>query len=168
MGDRTLSVAVKAPSQHRHVGSDGDEDGDSDSAQYFRAHAHCHARGEGAVVFSVSNSFDPRHDAGAPPSFLVSFGAVLASGGADDLGATRLDYLLQSANTTAGIFSELVSLNGGRPLQVAPGDAVGASAQLPPLEPRVVRGGGNVTQLLLPPATVGFVVFTNASLPSCT
>ena len=50
---------------------------------------------------------------------------------------------------------------------MAPGDATGASAQLPPLEPRVVRGGGSVAELLLPPSTVGFVVFPNASLPAC-
>ena len=170
MAPRTLAVTVEA-------GGGGDGGGDAghdtgDGAQYFRAHAHCHAQGKGAVAFSVSNSFDTRHDSDAPRSFQVNFGAVLAGGAAGtnaaaSLGATRLDFLLQSANATAGIFSELVSLNGGSPLLVAPGDATGASAQLPPLEPRVVRGGGSVAELLLPPSTVGFVVFPNASLPAC-
>ena len=137
------------------------------AAQYLRVHAHCYAaaggNGNGSVAFSVSNSFDPAYDAGAPPRFRVRFNASLAAAA---LGGTRLDFLLRSANASAGVFSSLVALNGGAALRVAPGDAQGSGASLPPLEPAAVVGAG-ATELLLLPATAGFVVFPDAQLPAC-
>ena len=157
----------------RSLGVDMPSDADPRATQFLRVHANCYAgasghaggsSGNGSVAFSVSNSFEPGFDAGGALSFRVSF---VGPGGAMDLGGTRLDYLLQSANASAGIFSQSVALNGGAPLQVAPGDAQGAAAALPALAPAVVTGSAAAAALILPPSTVGFVVFPDARVPAC-
>eukprot|EP00937_MAST-01D_sp_MAST-1D-sp2_P001994 g1994.t1 len=160
MDSRALAVAAAGG------GADG---GAAAAAQFLRVHAHCYAPagmgsgGNGSVAFSVSNSFDPAYDLGATPSFRLRFNSSAAA----QLGGTRFDFLLRSANASAGIFSQSVALNGGAPLRVAPGDAQGAAAALPRLEPVVMTGAAAAAALDVPPSTVGFVVFPDARVPAC-
>ena len=144
----------------------------------LRVNAHCWrggTEGDGAVAFSVSN-VNPSGD-----WFSLSFALDDDDAAKDEesgnqrgerslgyqrsvLGATRNEYILSSANATAGLLTHDVSLNGATvPLRMSPGDAR-SDVPVPALEP-AVRAAGDV--LSVAPGTLGFVVFPQARVPAC-